>query len=72
MVAATIDTLPISKPLKKKRHPVVYTIAAIGSRTIIDIGKLKDILKKNTNRKTDIKPANWDQKKDLNGPIRLA
>jgi hypothetical protein len=49
MVAATIDTLPISKPLKKNKYPAEYTIAAIGSKMITKIGMLRFIVKANIN-----------------------
>jgi hypothetical protein len=72
MVAATIDTLPISKPLKKNKYPAAYIIAAIADKMITRKETLKFIVKIKASRNTDNKPANCDQKKGLKGPICLA
>jgi hypothetical protein len=71
MVAATMDTLPFSNPLKKHRYPQEYTIAATGSKMTTQIGILRNIGNTNNSKRIDTKPANWDQKKDLKGPICL-
>jgi hypothetical protein len=71
MVAAIIDTLPISKPLKKHRYPAEYTTAAMGRRKMTRAGKWKWTEKTKRSASMDSKPAIWDQKKDLKGPICL-
>ena len=57
MVAATMDTLPISKPLKKNRYPAEYRIAATGSSTTAKAGILKLVEKRNSSAKTEVNPA---------------
>ena len=72
MVAAIMDTLPISKPLKKNKYPAEYSIAAIKDKMITKTGVLTLDLKTMASRKMENKLANCDQNKDLKDPICLA
>ena len=72
IAAAMIDTLPISRPLKKNKYPAEYSTAAIKDKPTAMAGISAVGLKIMASRNMEISPDNCDQNRDLKGPICLA